>query len=63
MVKLALLSWLAVAAPVFSAPADVLSPLDTRACTTPANTLKNPGFESSALSEFAPKRHELPSPA
>ncbi|RKK48846.1 hypothetical protein BFJ66_g7392 [Fusarium oxysporum f. sp. cepae] len=53
MVKLALLSWLAVAAPVFSAPADVLSPLDTRACTTPANTLKNPGFESSALTPWA----------
>ncbi|EGU72912.1 hypothetical protein FOXB_16577 [Fusarium oxysporum f. sp. conglutinans Fo5176] len=52
MVKLALLSWLAVAAPVFSAPADVLSPLDTRACTTPANTLKNPGFESSALTPW-----------
>ncbi|KAI3585438.1 hypothetical protein IWW34DRAFT_897407 [Fusarium oxysporum f. sp. albedinis] len=52
MVKLALLSWLAVAAPVFSAPADVLNPLDTRACTTPANTLKNPGFESSALTPW-----------
>ncbi|KAG4260198.1 hypothetical protein FPRO03_02021 [Fusarium proliferatum] len=63
MVKLALLSWLAVAAPVFSAPADAPSPLDARACTTPANTLKNPSFESSALSEFAPKRNELPPPA
>lgn len=52
MVKLALLSWLAAAAPVFSAPADVLSSLDARACTTPANSLKNPSFESSAFSEF-----------
>ncbi|CZR43669.1 uncharacterized protein FPRO_07414 [Fusarium proliferatum ET1] len=52
MVKLALLSWLAVAAPVFSAPADAHSPLDARACTTPANTLKNPSFESSALAPW-----------
>ncbi|KAG7413612.1 hypothetical protein Forpe1208_v008172 [Fusarium oxysporum f. sp. rapae] len=52
MVKLALLSWLAAATPVFSAPADVLSPLDARACTTPANTLKNPGFESSAFTPW-----------
>ncbi|KAF4339350.1 hypothetical protein FBEOM_6764 [Fusarium beomiforme] len=52
MVKLALLSWLAAAAPVFSAPADVLSSLDARACTTPANTLKNPSFESNGLSSW-----------
>ncbi|KAF5984269.1 hypothetical protein FCOIX_2772 [Fusarium coicis] len=52
MVKLALLSWLAVAAPVFSAPADVLSSLDVRACTTPGNSLKNPSFESSAFTPW-----------
>ncbi|KAF4958963.1 hypothetical protein FGADI_2042 [Fusarium gaditjirri] len=52
MVKLALLSWLAVAAPIFSALADALSSLETRACTTPANTLKNPSFESGALSPW-----------
>ncbi|KAF5585994.1 uncharacterized protein FSUBG_12264 [Fusarium subglutinans] len=52
MVKLALLSWLAVAAPVFSAPTDAVSGLDARACTTPANTLKNPSFESSAFTPW-----------
>ncbi|KAH7255223.1 uncharacterized protein BKA55DRAFT_688234 [Fusarium redolens] len=52
MVKLALLIWLAVAAPAFSAPADALSGLDARACTTPANTLKNPSFESSSLTPW-----------
>ncbi|KAF5669168.1 hypothetical protein FCIRC_9331 [Fusarium circinatum] len=52
MVKLALLSWLALAAPVFSAPTDAVSGLDARACTTPANTLKNPSFESSAFTPW-----------
>ncbi|KAI1052957.1 hypothetical protein LB506_010048 [Fusarium annulatum] len=56
MVKLALLSWLVVAAPVFSAPADAVIGLDARACTTPANTLKNPGFESSAFSKLTQVR-------
>ncbi|KAM0559823.1 hypothetical protein ACHAPJ_003771 [Fusarium lateritium] len=53
MVKLALLYWLAAAAPVFAAPAaEEFSSLDARACTTPANSLKNPSFESNGLSSW-----------
>ncbi|OBS18951.1 hypothetical protein FPOA_10675 [Fusarium poae] len=51
MISRVLLSWLAASATVFAAPtSDGPSALDTRACTTPANSLKNPSFESSLSS-------------
>lgn len=53
MVRLALLSWLVAATPVFTAPADAISALSERACTTPANSLKNPSFESTPYSMHA----------
>ncbi|WZH49413.1 hypothetical protein QYS62_010613 [Fusarium acuminatum] len=53
MVKLAILSWLTATAAVFAAPtAEEISSLDARACTTPANSLKNPSFESNGLSSW-----------
>ncbi|KIL92252.1 hypothetical protein FAVG1_04660 [Fusarium avenaceum] len=53
MVKLAILSWLTATAAVFAAPtAEEISSLNARACTTPANSLKNPSFESNGLSSW-----------
>ncbi|KAM0186377.1 hypothetical protein ACHAPA_002914 [Fusarium lateritium] len=53
MVKIAILSWLTAAAAVFAAPtAEEISSLDARACTTPANSLKNPSFETNGLSSW-----------
>ncbi|GKU20840.1 unnamed protein product [Fusarium langsethiae] len=47
----ALVSCLAASASVFATPsAYSLSSLDARACSTPANSLKNPSFESSLTS-------------
>lgn len=54
MVRLALLTWLVTATPVFTAPTDAISSLNERACTTPANSLKNPSFESTPYSEHVP---------
>jgi hypothetical protein len=51
MVELALLGWLVAAAPVFIAPTDALGAVNERACTTPANSLKNPSFESNPYSK------------
>ncbi|KAM0351765.1 hypothetical protein ACHAPU_002277 [Fusarium lateritium] len=52
MTKLALLFWLTVTATVSAAPAEEFGLLDSRACTTPSNSLKNPGFESNGLSSW-----------
>ncbi|RGP74023.1 hypothetical protein FSPOR_1718 [Fusarium sporotrichioides] len=51
MITRALVSCLAASASVFAAPSVYsLSSLDARACSTPANSLKNPSFESSLTS-------------
>ncbi|KAF4995276.1 hypothetical protein FGRMN_5241 [Fusarium graminum] len=65
MAKLALLFWLTATATVFAAPAEVFSLFDSRACTTPSNSLKNPSFESNGLSSwvFKPTHAKLGSAA
>ncbi|WXC63361.1 hypothetical protein SNK03_009183 [Fusarium graminearum] len=61
MIAKALLSWLAASATVFAVPT---ADLDARACTTPANSLKNPSFESSLTSwVFKPTYAKLGSAA
>ena len=54
MVRLAFLTWLVAATPAFTAPGATISSLGERACTTPANSLKNPSFESTPYSKDAP---------
>ncbi|KAF5676185.1 hypothetical protein FHETE_2312 [Fusarium heterosporum] len=53
MAKLAFLFWLTATSTVFATPAEDFSLLNSRACTTPANSLKNPSFESNGLSSWA----------